>query len=118
MYSFDLRDDFGFRYGCITSVPAPSTILFAWVLAVEAPAMPEGGGTLGGSSPKIRFVSVKTESTIESYVRMIHALGRVFLDSLRKRIQQAPTGRFRELLMLRMFELTKHGENIARIDRP
>lgn len=45
------------------------------------------------------FSSIKTEGSVEGEIAVIHALGRVFLHSLRKRVQQAPAGGLTELFV-------------------
>ena len=69
------------------------------------------------SLPQFSTVAVQTERAIQRYVRMIHPLRRIFLDRLRKRIEPTPSRRLAELTVLRLFELTEDGHNIARIDR-
>ena len=45
------------------------------------------------------FPSVQTKGSVEGEIAVIHALGRIFLHGLRKRVQQAPACRLPELFM-------------------
>ena len=62
-------------------------------------------------------MTVKTEAAIQSDIGLIRTLGRVFLDHLRKCVQQRVAILFSKFRMPRVLELPINRNNIATVDR-
>lgn len=72
---------------------------------------------MGALLPQSRTCAVQTEAAIQSDIGLIRTLGRVFLNHLRKGVQQGVAILFCKFRMPRVFELPINRNNIATVDR-
>ncbi len=73
---------------------------------------------MGALLPQSRTCAVQTEAAIQSDIGLIRTLGRVFLDHLRKCVQQGVAILFCKFRMPRVFELPINRNNIALLIAP
>ena len=81
----NLRDDFGY---CVvhhvTQGPSCCSCLHGFLQQEPLPCAKGGGAAESGTLPEFRSIAVQTKPTIQSCVGIIHPLGRVLFDGLRK----------------------------------